>query len=61
MNEPLKNMVKDLLKDYNESNKPFANIAECEEDCDEVSSSDTGSDFDRRQYEEAMDALKKPF
>ena len=28
-------MIKDLLKDYNEFNKPCDKIAECEEDCDE--------------------------
>ena len=66
MQEPLKVMVKDLLTDYNESNKSCANIvesAECnEEDCDELNSSSlTNSDYDRREYEEAMDKLKRPF
>ena len=58
-------MIKDLLKDYNDSHKPFDNIAEsaeCEEDIDEVkSSSRSKSDFDRLEYDQAMDMLSKPF
>lgn len=65
MTEPLKQMIKELLKDYNESHKAFENIAEsaeCEEDIDEVnSSSRTKSDFDPLEYEQAVDFLKKPF
>ena len=57
-------MIKDLLRDYNESHKPFDNIAEsaeCEEDVDEVnSSSRTKSDFDPLEYDQAMDYLRQP-
>ena len=35
MKEPLNRMIKELLQDYNEFNKPCDKIAECEEDCDE--------------------------
>ena len=48
MKDPLNQMIKDLLKDYNDSHKAFDNIAEsaeCEEDIDEVSSR-SKSDFD---------------
>ena len=63
MKEPLKKMIKDLLKDYNDSHKHFDNIAEsaeCEEDIDELSSR-SKSDFDRLEYDQAMDMLSKPF
>ena len=60
-------MVKDLLRDYNENNKPCDNIAEsaecCEEDGedDEPNGNSSGkSDFDRLEYEEALDYLKAP-
>lgn len=51
MKEPLKQMIKDLLRDYNESHKQFDNIAEsaeCEEDIDEVDSTSrrSKSDYD---------------
>jgi hypothetical protein len=65
MNKPLNAMIKDLLREYNESHKPFDNIAESaeyEEDCDEgLSSSRSKSDFDSLEYDEAMDKLKRPF
>ena len=35
MKEPLNRMIKDLLQDYNEYNKPCDKIAECEEDNDD--------------------------
>ena len=64
LKEPLKQMIRDLLRDYNESHKPFDNIAEsaeCEEDVDEVnSSSRTKSDFDPLEYDQAMDYLRQP-
>ena len=54
-------MIKELLRDYNEFNKPCDKIAECEEDCDDgQSSSRTKSDFDALEYEEAMGYLKRP-
>ena len=64
MDKPLQGMVQDLLKDYHENNKSFDNIAEsaeCEEDCDDLNSDMAGSDFERHEYEEAMDFLKRPF
>jgi len=65
LQEPLKQIVKDLMKDFNDNHQPFANILESEgeDDCDDVQScaSCTKSDFETFEYEEAMQILKKPF
>jgi len=57
-------MIKDILRQYNETHKTFDNIAESAE-CEEEGltslsgkSSRSKSDFDRLEYDEALDMLK---